>query len=443
MDPTLARWLYFAAQRGRGEPVDEVLASLEPSQRWPRETLDALQWKYRRTLLEHAFATVPFYRDAAAALGISAADIRSDGDWARLPWLEKPVVQERNAELLSSRAPRGQVSSTSGSSGVPVSVLRGQRSWAHHHANIFRGWRWFGLDVGDPHAYFWGRTLDPSARRNAELRDRFFNRVRCSAFTLDGPRAREFYRLALGRRLRFAYGYPSALALFAEEIASARLDGRALGWKAVITTAEVLHDHQRSRIADVLGCSVADSYGCAETGVAGLECPSGALHVPVESVVVERVPAGDGTHEVLLTDLHNLCQPMIRYRVGDRIDPAPAGCDCGLTLPVIGRVQGRAGGMLTLPDGRRINANLPSYVFKHHGREGTVREYQFVQFPEGRIELLLVSGPAWTQAVEPRLRQEVREALGVEVEIRLVPRIERSPGGKHRDWVRSDADGTD
>ncbi|MBI3540321.1 MAG: hypothetical protein HY076_08630, partial [Candidatus Eisenbacteria bacterium] len=312
------------------------------------------------------------------------------------------------------------------------------RSWAHHHANIFRGWRWFGLAVGEPHAYFWGRALDEAARRKASWRDRLFNRERCSAFTLDDARAREFYALARRRPMRFAYGYPSALAAFAGAIAGAGLDGRALGWRAAVTTAEVLHDHQRERIASVLGCAVADSYGCAEVGVAALECPEGSYHVPVESVVVEHVPGESGAHEVLLTDLHNYSQPVIRYRVGDTIDPAPGPCGCGRPLPVVGRVQGRAGGIVTLPDGRRINANLPSYVFKHHGREGTVREYQFVHFAGGRVELRITAGPAWNDAVRPRLAAEVREALGVDVDVRVVPRFERRGVGKHKDWVRAE-----
>ena len=85
-----------------------------------------------------------------------------------------------------------------------------------------------------------------------------------------------------------------------------------------------------------------------------------------------------------------------------------------------------------------MNANLPSYVFKHHGKNGTVREYQFVQFPHGRIELRVMPGPAWTDAVLPALKQEVSEALQLDVEIRKVERFERRGRGKHRDFVRAE-----
>jgi phenylacetate-CoA ligase len=300
--------------------------------------------------------------------------------------------------------------------------------------------RWNGIAVGERYAYFWGVPLDPDGRRQAAFKDALFRRDRCSAFTLDGPQARAFHARLLRRPATWALGYPSAVTRFADEIADAGLDGKALRWKAVITTAEVLKAHQRERLQTVLGCPVADLYGCAEVGVAGIGCERGGLHAPVESVVVDLVPGEGGLHEVLLTDLHNFAEPVIRYRVGDLMDelPGDAGCGCGRALPLLGRVFGRAGDTLVFPDGRRVNANLPSYIFKKHGKAGTVREYQFVQFPDGVVELRVVVGPAWTDAVRAELAGQVREVLGLAVAIRPVERFERRGRGKHRDFVRAE-----
>jgi hypothetical protein len=67
-----------------------------------------------------------------------------------------------------------------------------------------------------------------------------------------------------------------------------------------------------------------------------------------------------------------------------------------------------------------------------------VREYQFVQFADGTIELRITAGPAWGSAVETRLRAEVRDALGIDVAVKVVPRFERRGRGKHRDFVRAE-----
>jgi phenylacetate-CoA ligase len=422
----------------RGEPVNAVLRELEESQRWPAERLRELQWKRQRALARHAFETVPFYRGRWNALGITPDSLRFPPDWSRLPVLEKYELRTQGARLVSSRAPHGLEAATSGTSGTPVKVVRSHLSWAHAHANVFRGWHWHGIEVGDRHAYFWGLALDDPGRARAAVRDFLFNRERLSAFEIDAAHAAAFYRRLLGRRAMFAFGYPSAITAFAEEIAAQRLDGRALGWKAVITTAEVLIPDQRERLAAVFGCPVVDSYGCAEVGVTGYQCELGGMHVPVESVVIDLVPAPDGKLEVLLTDLHNFSQPIIRYRIGDLVDPSPGPCGCGRVLPLLGAIQGRAGERITLPDGRTINGLLPYYIFRPFAKSEKVREYQFVQFPDGRIELRVMAGSAWNAAAAREIEEEVTRGLGAPIKIKLVPRIERVGPGKHRDFVRAE-----
>jgi phenylacetate-CoA ligase len=444
--PLVARAAYYVAQQLRGEPVARVLRELEASARWSAERLREQQWRRTRKLVAHCWETVPYYRRRWAEVGFAPGDLQGWDDWRRLPALDKPDLQRHAAELHSSRAPRGLKAATSGSSGTPLAVDRGHLSWAHAHANVFRAWRWWGVDCGDRYAYFWGVPVEPEARALAERKDRFFNRVRCSAFTLDAARAREFHARLRREPVRLAFGYPSALGLFAEEVLAQGLDGRALGWKVAVTTAEVLRDEQRERIHRAFGCPVVDSYGCAEIGVAGFEHPEGGMRVPVESVVVEVERTPEGAWGLLLTDLFNQRMPMLRYRVGDLVEPVgdplaadawplPPGARCA--LPLLGRLAGRIGDRLELSDGRTVNANLPSYVFKTHGREERVREYQFVQHP-GRLELRIVAGPAWSDEWVERLRGEVREVLGVDVTLAVVPRIERRGRGKHRDFVRAE-----
>ena len=438
MNALLYRLAYYAAQRLRGERVLSRLREMERNQWRSADEIRARQWRDRRALLEHAWATVPYYRERWRAAGLEPGDIRGEDDWAKLPLLGKDDVRRHGERLRSSRAPAGLVAATSGSSGQPVSVQRSHLSWANAHANTIRGWHWHGIDVGDRYAYLWGVPLDSEARRTAARKDRFFNRTRLSAFRIDRESASAFHRELLARPARWAFGYPSALHAFAEEVAAAGLDGRALRWRAVVTSAEVLKDWQRERIEEVFGCRVADSYGCAEAGGAGFECERGGMHVAMESVVLERHAGADGEHEVLLTDLGNRSQPLIRYQVGDLLGPPPGtACGCGRGLPVIGKLSGRAGDVIELPDGRRLNANLPSYIFKHHARERTVREYQFVQHDDGRVELRVVAGPAWTPAVRERLVGEVREVLKLEADVRPVERIERLGRAKHRDFVRA------
>jgi phenylacetate-CoA ligase len=460
------RLLYDVAQRLRGEPVAQVLHELRAARGMAPGELRDLQWQRQRDLLIHAWSTAPWYRQRLQEMGVDPRAVKTRGDWDSLPVVEKADLQARSADFLSSRAPSGMTASTSGSSGTPVTVLRSHLSWAHAHANMIQQMEWNDIAWGERHAYFWGVPLDPAGQRKAALRDAVFHRDRCSAFDLDAGRARAFYERQVKRRSRYALGYPSALTTFATELEAQSLDGRALGWKAAITTAEVLHEHQRERIERALGCRVADSYGCAEIGLVGIECAHGRMHVPVESVAVDFAVNADGLTELLLTDLHNWSQPMIRYRVGDLLrapgvpaegapgsNPAagasltPAAdallaapaCPCGLPLPVLPGVTGRAGDTLELPGGRRVNANLPSYIFKKHGKADTIREYQFVQFEGGNVALRITLGPNWQDTMRTELAAEVRRVLGIDVDLEIVPRIERRGRGKHRDFIRAES----
>lgn len=437
MNSGLSRWLYYAAQGLRGEPVRSVLAELEASQRWPLERLKALQWERQQALFQHAFDTVHFYRECWSAAGLQRDSLRAPADWEHLPMLEKHQLRERGDALRSSRAPGGLKATTSGTSGTPIAVMRSHGSWAHAHANVFRGWHWHDIEVGDRYAYFWGLALDASGRRQARLRDAMFNRERLSAFEITPDGAREFYHRLRARPARFGFGYPSAVTHFADEIAAQGLDGHALGFRAVITTSEVLRDEQRERLERTFGCRAVDSYGAAEVGVTGFECGQGGMHVPIESVVVDLVPTEGGMHEVLVTDLFNFSQPVIRYRIGDYVAASPAACPCGCALPLLGRIQGRAGEFITLPDGRRINGLLPYYIFRPHAKSGMVREYQFVQFEDGRIELRVLPGDGWNDEAKSAIETEVTAGLGVPVTLRRVERIERTGRGKFRDWVKS------
>lgn len=443
MNAALARALYRAGQYARGERVFEVLSELEASQRWTLDRLREVQWMRQQRLIRHAWDTVPHYREAFRHAGWTDGVLRDREQWSALPLLSKGDVHHGAERLMSSRPEAGTLATTSGSSGTPVAVMRGHRSWSHAHANVFRGWHWHGLDVGDPYAYFWGLALDASSRRQAALRDWFFNRRRLSAFEADPRRMHAFFERLCSAPARFGFGYPSAVMQFAEYVRTAGLDGSRLGWRAVITTAEMLKPHQRDVLADTFGARVVDSYGCAEVGVAGFECESGGMHVPVESVVVDLEPVGDGLSEVLLTDLHNFTQPVIRYRIGDLVaSPSSEACPCGRALPLLGALHGRAGDVIQLPDGRRVNPLLPYYLFRPHAKAGHVRAYQFVERGDGRIEVRVVPGEGWEDALRASITREVSEGLGLPVDVVSDRPLIRSGRGKLRDYVRLEGPGS-
>ena len=149
----------------------------------------------------------------------------------------------------------------------------------------------------------------------------------------------------------FLAGYPSTLALLAQEQFARRLAIRpALAWCG----GETLEPAARDAIEDAFGCGLMNEYGASECLSIAHECAHGWQHLHAEWVLLEGVdrdglPVGPGevSHTVLLTNLANWTQPVIRYDLGDRIVRSPGPCACGSALPAF-KLQGRADDLLAL-----------------------------------------------------------------------------------------------
>ena len=138
--------------------------------------------------------------------------------------------------------------------------------------------------------------------------------------------------------------YPTAASLLAEEVLAGRLK---LKLRELWTGGETLSRAARERIERALGCKVRNSYGASEFLAMGWECSHGHMHLNTDWLLLEPVdehlkpvPPGEASHSLLLTNLANTVQPLIRYEMGDQITLHQTPCPCGSPLPwveVLGR----------------------------------------------------------------------------------------------------------
>jgi phenylacetate-CoA ligase len=129
-----------------------------------------------------------------------------------------------------------------------------------------------------------------------------------------------------------------------------------------------------------------------------------------------------------------MSMPLIRYRCGDYVIPAPAKerCACGRAFPLIEHIIGRIDDSIKLPDGRSIGRL--DHVFK--GVEG-ILEAQIRQDSPDAVTLLIVPSPTFNNRNRDTLESNTRERLGEEInfEIRLVDAIARTKNGKFKGVV--------
>lgn len=237
-------------------------------------------------------------------------------------------------------------------------------------------------------------------------------------------------------------GYPSALELLVDEARVGRLH---IAPAAIMAGGELLSTELRARLAETFHCSVQSTYSCTEGGVVACECVEGHLHVNEDWVIVEPVdangdPVPDGVRSdrILLTNLANLVQPVIRYVVTDRIIMHREGCACGKTSPWL-EIEGRSDDILDFPmDAGRARISPLALYAALRETEG-LRRFQLVQHDDGRLELGIDCAQGFSRDevfVEAKSRLEALLAAngisGVAVSLSAEPPAADPASGKYR-----------
>lgn len=208
--------------------------------------------------------------------------------------------------------------------------------------------------------------------------------------------------------------YASVLRLLATEQECGRL---RLHPKLVLSTAEGLPRDERARVERAFSAPVREVYGCTESSYAAASCREGWLHLLEDWVILEpvdanynAVPPGVVSHTVLLTNLANRVQPIIRYDVGDRVLVKPDACACGNPAPAL-LVEGRASDVLTFPtaDGSGYVAVPPLALGSTLDRITGVGLFQIVQTAPTRLSVRLLPEPG---ADAHLVRAAVLEGIG-------------------------------
>ncbi len=194
----------------------------------------------------------------------------------------------------------------------------------------------------------------------------------------------------------FLASYPTMLSLLADERVAGRL---AIAPACLWSGGECLAASTRAQIERAFGCRVVNEYGASECMSMAFGCDQGWLHVNADWVVLEPVdgdgrptPPGQLSRTVLLTNLANRVQPIIRYDLGDSIVVKPGPCACGCPLPAI-HVEGRQDDVVALsaPDGRTVRL-LPLALTTVVEDVAHVRRFQIVQTAPDRLLLRLAAG---------------------------------------------------
>ena len=385
-------------QLAGGAAYRSFLVRSRSAERMTRAELLQQQRADAAALARYAAAKSPWYRERIGSL--LNEDLADPRGFERIPVLEKDDLRDHYNEILAtdSGVRRTMVARTGGSTGLPLKVLK---DFSVRPATLT--WRlmgWWGVDPSDNSASV-ERLPWRGVRQAANTAFWWPTRkVNVDAGAMDEA---DLERFADGiRRIRptMLWGYAHSLHEFALAV-------ERNGWavpppRAISSTAAPLTATQAADVERILGAPIYETYRAAEVSLIAGQCEyRRGMHIQADHKLLEviddsgrTVPDGE-PGEIVVTDLINRAQPMLRYRLGDVgvIDPAP--CACGRPFPVLLSLLGRSNDVIRTQQGLVSIYSFASAFSKHPA----IRQYQIHQMEDYSLVLKVVpSGPGVTLA---------------------------------------------
>jgi phenylacetate-coenzyme A ligase PaaK-like adenylate-forming protein len=418
--------LRSALQEGLVASYPELIART----RWDRARIVAHQRERLRSLLRDAIASSPFH--ARRLRGIDPDDV-DPTDLSALPVMTKAQMMEELDEVFTDRRlTRADVEGALAATGdEPLPVLDRYIAFSTGGSSGVRGV--FVYDVPAAMGFIGPLSRGLVARIDAMggpppgglaiplvgARSAVHPTGAAPALTAGGTLPYRYVGVPVGdpvdviaahlEELRPAmlFGYPSMLARLAR--AGVRIEPAA-----VTTSSETLTPDLRAAISEGFGAPIVDVYATTE-GLSGMSMPDDDVIALSEDTCIVEVLED----RVLLTNLENRVQPLIRYELTDRFSVVS---DEGL-LRV--RVEGRTGDVLRW--GEVVVHPLP--VRSELVRTPEVHDYQVRQTPAGLDVDVLAPGGVDVEGLRARLARALA-AAGLPrpaVTVRAVADLARDP----------------
>ncbi|MEF8914884.1 phenylacetate--CoA ligase family protein [Natronomonas sp.] len=174
-------------------------------------------------------------------------------------------------------------------------------------------------------------------------------------------------------------GYPSAVKLVCD---IEREDPLGLDIERIVTGGEPLSAELREYIETTFETEVFNVYGASESIIIGMERSShDGMYLYDDLNYVE--PAAEVTY---LTPLYNRAQPLIRYELDDKLEPAERGDDEPLPFTKVESVVGRSEELMWFTTEDGPEEFLHPLVLDDIEAEGLIR-YQFRPVDETTVEI--------------------------------------------------------
>jgi len=354
-----------------------------------QSVIHASEASWGKHLRERALAPLPEH-DRSAILGwfrgrssFYADRIDEQQGWEAVRPLEKKDV----ADIPVAADDSLRESRTSGTSGFQVTIRNNARERRFRRALLYRPHLFYDLPGDVNQVVFVDGKWCAEAATPPKVFD--YGGVRYKTwFAGVAADVGQIRRLLQSLRPQLIRGISSGIVRFIHQAGDSFRD---LGVRYIAPGGEFLQPEWRTMMHDAFSATVLDRYGSTESGAIAWQCPfCNRYHANTDEIVLEADPDG-----LLVTPLFVSSQPLLRYRLGDRVSLNVAG-DCRIRLPTMTIHQARRDDWIIDRDGRRVSPL--SFQFEqvphldawrlHQSRDGSLCLYFESTCPDGIVEQL-------------------------------------------------------
>ena len=408
----------------RGPLFHQLLDELERSQQLSYPELVNRQNQKLRQTIRQAYYTVPYYKQLFDRLNLSFKAISTVEDLQLLPIINKSDLRGKEKQFVSKAFGLKTRTTTSGTTGTPVTLCRDLHSINLEHASIWRQRRWGNIELGDPIASLRGDVVVPADAN----RPPFWkyvpaeNRWLMSSYHLSDRFIPHYLKHLRNCDLCAIEGYPSAIYRLACYLRDYQED--PIPVKAVFTSSEVLPDYRRQLIEQYFG-KIFDHYGQSERVAHIAMCEHGNHHYAMNYSVIEFLPTEySDLFKIVGTTLHNAAMPLIRYDTNDFARISHRSCSCGRAFPVIDSIDGRLEDYIATPAGKFVGGMGIAF-----GGVANIIEGQIIQEQLDLLQVLIVPTEKFNDKDRHVLLKNMRERLGDDIQI-IIQKVESIPRTK-------------
>jgi len=402
---------------------------LEPSE------MQRMQTEKLREIIWHAYRNVPFYHAKFRSAGIKPDVIRTIEDLVKIPMTTKSEIQATPLNEMVARNVdvNGCVKNkTSGSTGIPLVTLVDKRTIDFDGAVWLRAFFENGLRLRD-------RMVVISDPRNFPKKRGWIQRLgimRTKYFSIFDDAERQLSFLE-EYKPDIIESYPSSLSILAD---ACKQYGNDVKPRLVFTLAELLDKNSRKFISSLFEAELFDYYASSEFSLMAWECREHTgYHMNADSVIMELVNNGEAVApgergEIICTSLVNHAMPLIRYRIGDVGVNSGEQCSCGITLPLMKIMEGRADDFLIALDGRIIPPTV-FFPYPFENYEG-IKQFRVIQERRDKLTIQLAVKESFLNDAQvfEKAKKKILELFGegMQVYFEILEQINRDPTGKLR-----------